>query len=114
MADSITTLSNILDVAAFRQRLLSSNIANADTPGYKARDISFSEELSKVAGSASRAKAYEVFDTPTALPSRDGNTVNLDTEMAKMAETTLMYNSAVAMITMKFRMMKDIAKGGGA
>jgi flagellar basal body rod protein FlgB len=34
--------------------------------------------------------------------------------MAKMAETTLMYNSAVAMITMKFRMMKDIAKGGGA
>jgi flagellar basal-body rod protein FlgB len=44
---------------------------------------------------------------------RDGNTVSIDSEMTKVAENHLLYSSAAQILSMKFRMMKDVAKGGG-
>lgn len=112
-------LEKMLDVASFRQKVLASNIANADTPGYKAKDISFQKELEKaVAGPAGKTpgktvgQSYEVFETVTTMPNRDGNTVNLDMEMARVAENTLLHNTAAQLLSMKFRMIKDIIKGG--
>jgi flagellar basal-body rod protein FlgB len=104
-------LENMMDVASFRQKILSSNIANADTPGYKARDVSFQSELNK-ALSGSKG-SYDVYETVPTMVSRDGNTVSVDLEMTKVAENQLLYNSAAQILTMKFRMMKDVAKGGG-
>jgi len=109
--DSLKTLRSIMDIASFRQKLLASNVANADTPGYRAKDISFQNELNRaLGGSKGNYGVYEVM--PTML-SRDGNTVNLDVEMTKMAETTLMYNSAAQILSTKIRMMKDVIKGAG-
>ncbi|MBI5213990.1 MAG: flagellar basal body rod protein FlgB [Nitrospirae bacterium] len=110
---TIKTLEGMLDVATFRQKLLASNIANADTPGYKAKDISFQKELRKaVEGPGLKEKSYEVYEPLSTMPNRDGNTVNLDIEMAKVAENTLTYNTAIQLMTMKVRMMKDVIKGG--
>ena len=118
---STLILQKMLDVSAFRQKLLSSNIANADTPGYKARDISFQNELDKAIEGATGngqgaartgGSGYEVYEPVTTMSNRDGNTVNLDIEMAKVAENTLIYNAATQMLTMKTRMIKDIIKGG--
>ena len=107
---SMNILEKVLDIAAFRQRLLTSNIANADTPGYKAKDISFRKELDKaVDGDRS---GYEVYEPVTTMPNRDGNTVNLDLEMAKVAENTLIYNAAAELMSMKIRMTKDAIKEG--
>lgn len=112
MPDStLRILEKMLDVAAYRHKILASNIANADTPGYKAKDISFQQELDK-AVSTGKAGSYELFETPSTMPSRDGNTVNLDIEMAKVAENTLLYNTATQLMAMKVRMVKDIIKGG--
>lgn len=122
--NTIRALEKMLDVASFRQKVLASNIANADTPGYKAKDISFQKELNKainppsppggIGGLAQGAKgqSYEVYETVTTMLNRDGNTVNLDIEMAKVAENTLVYNAATQLMTMKMRMVKDVIKGG--
>ena len=47
------------------------------------------------------------------MVNRDGNTVSIDSEMTKVAENQLLYNSAAQLLSMKFRMMKDVAKSGG-
>jgi flagellar basal-body rod protein FlgB len=104
-------LENMMDVASFRQKILSSNIANADTPGYKARDVSFQTELNKALNGSNGS--YDVYETVPTMVSRDGNTVSADLEMTKVAENQLLYNSAAQILTMKFRMMKDVAKAGG-
>lgn len=109
--NTIKILEKMLDVAAFRQKVLASNIANADTPGYKAKDISFQKELDR-AIEGSKGHDHEVYETVTTMPNRDGNTVNLDVEMAKVAENTLIYNAATQLMTMKVRMLKDVIKGG--
>lgn len=109
--NAIKVLEKMLDVAAFRQKVLASNIANADTPGYKAKDISFQRELDR-AIEGSKGHNYEIYETVTTMPNRDGNTVNLDIEMAKVAENTLIYNAAAHLMTMKIRMLKDVIKGG--
>ena len=104
---SLGILQHMLDVAAFRNRVLTSNIANADTPGYKAKDISFQEEMNK-AVSGNGEQEYHVYETATTMPNRDGNTVNLDIEMAKVAENNLLYDAAAQLITMKIRQKKNI------
>jgi flagellar basal-body rod protein FlgB len=109
--DSIKLLEHMMNIAAYRQRILSSNVANADTPGYKAKDISFQTELKRaVSGSKSD---YNVYETVPSMISRDGNTVSLDIEMTKVAENHLLFSTAAQILAMKFRMMKDVAKGGG-
>src|SRR5208337_4941174 len=108
MPDSIhMILEHMLDVAAFRNKVLTSNIANADTPGYKAKDISFQKEMEKAAGAEERA-GFDIYESPTTMPNRDGNTVNVDIEMAKVAENTLIYDTAVQLMAMKARMKKNI------
>jgi flagellar basal-body rod protein FlgB len=118
--NTMKILEKMLDISAFRQKVLASNIANADTPGYKAKDISFQKELANlmdgpIEGSAAgqpQKKSFEVLETVTTMSNRDGNTVNLDIEMAKVAENTLLYNTAAQLMTTKTRMLKDVIKGG--
>jgi flagellar basal-body rod protein FlgB len=104
-------LEDIMDVASFRQKILTSNIANADTPGYKAKDISFQSELDKAV--SGQKGNYAVFEPVPTMITRDGNTVSIDSEMTKVAENHLLYSSAAQILSMKFRMMKDVAKAGG-
>jgi flagellar basal-body rod protein FlgB len=108
MPDKIgKVLEHMLDVAAFRNRVLTSNIANADTPGYKAKDISFQKEMEKAAGTEGN-KSFDIYESAATVTNRDGNTVNVDIEMAKVAENTLIYDTAVQLISMKQRMKKSI------
>lgn len=103
-----------LSLRGARQELLASNIANADTPGYKARDFNFASALQNaVAGTAvklpmttSSAMHLEgnagstVMGTPVQYrrpdqPSADGNTVNMDVERAQFADNALRYEASV-------------------
>lgn len=100
-----------LGVRAYRQELIASNIANADTPGYKAVDIDFQEAL-RVARSIANTPPFSLSTTtsghiqgkaPSSLtpyplkyhvpqqPSADGNTVDMDVERAKFAENAVMW-----------------------
>lgn len=108
-------LEKMMDIATYRRKILTSNIANSDTPGYKAKDISFKNEINKAIEDIKNNNNtgnhnYHVFETFNTMPNRDGNTVNVDIEMAKMAENSLTYNATVQFYARKARMLKDAIK----
>lgn len=111
-----------LNLRAARQELLASNIANADTPNYKARDLDFASALqgalSGTPGSLplnttapqhlSGATGDSVMGAPlryrTVLqPSADGNTVDMDVERAQFADNALRYEASVRFISEKIK-----------
>jgi flagellar basal-body rod protein FlgB len=72
-----------------RQKLVASNIANADTPGYRTKDINFQSEF------ANALAGEPAVTEPENLPSKtDGNNVNLDREARLLAENALRFQIA--------------------
>lgn len=116
MADrTMMILEKVMDITTFRRKVLTSNIANADTPNYKAKDISFQTEMKKMMdniniGNTSKNGSFDVFETQNTMPNRDGNTVNVDIEMAKISENSLTYNTAIQLYSRKARMLRDAIK----
>jgi len=97
-------LEKALDIAAYRQSLIASNIANVDTPGYRARDISFERELRDAARAAEDPEqpaakpGATLHEESTARLRGDGNTVDVDREMLNLARTAGFYTASVEMI----------------
>ncbi len=116
-SDSVpTVMRKSLDMMSTRQSLISSNISNVDTPGFKASDIDFQAQLREALGSkgslnlrATNAKHFgpstsdigdltpDPFEEDAAAKS-NGNNVDIDNEMAKMAENQIMYNATVQLM----------------
>lgn len=113
-----------LNLRASRQELLASNIANADTPNYKARDIDFASALQgalsgrsdqlpltatapgHMAGSAGDSMMGAQVQYRTVLqPSADGNTVDMDVERAQFTDNSLNYEASIRFISDK---VKDV------
>jgi flagellar basal-body rod protein FlgB len=92
-----------------RMAMLASNIANAATPNYKARDIDFSKALSLAerGQSADGAIAYRVPVQPTL----DGNTVEMPTEQTAFAENALAYRSSLAFLNGRIGTLSRALKG---
>ena len=110
-----------------RQRLIASNIANADTPGYVARDMDFARALREATGQASTAAlaATQARHMTPAAGARaepqllyasasqdnlDRNTVDLDRERASFADNTVKYEAALRFINGHVRTMLDAMK----
>lgn len=85
-----------LQLRSQRMAVLASNIANAATPNYKARDIDFSKALSLAERGHSTDSAI-AFRIPL-QPSLDGNTVEMATEQTAFAENALAYRSSLAFL----------------
>lgn len=107
-----------LNLRAARQELLASNIANADTPNYKAKDIDFASALQgAMSGSTAKlpmaatapmhwsgAAGENVMGAPVMYrnalqPSADGNTVDMDVERAQFADNALRYEASLKFIS---------------
>ena len=73
-----------------RQKVVAANIANADTPGYKTRDIDFQAELQNALSSSPPA----VSEVPGLKVKNDGNNVSLDRESRLLAENGMRFNLA--------------------
>ena len=114
-----------LSLHAERQKLIASNIANADTPGFKARDIDFASAL-KEARSASKPQApglkplsaenkgplnAEVQYRSAVQRSVDGNTVDIDVERAQFAENAVRYEAQTMFITSQIKAMLAAIQG---
>ena len=103
-----------LDLLALRQKVLGANIANADTPGYKARDFDFAAALADAreslaspaarlreaagAAPASAASTVNLLWRNADQPSLDGNTVELDRERAAFADNAVRYEATLRFI----------------
>ncbi|WP_260925016.1 flagellar basal body rod protein FlgB [Novosphingobium sp. 9] len=89
-----------LELRSQRMGLLASNIANAGTPGYKAKDIDFAAALRASAAGTdvdSAAKGAEQYRVPL-MPSLDGNTVELQTEQVAFSENAVGYSATLEFI----------------
>ncbi|MDR2881320.1 MAG: flagellar basal body rod protein FlgB [Azoarcus sp.] len=120
-----------LNLQAYRQQLLASNIANSDTPNYKARDLLFRDALSAALDRGSLGQSLPLmktharhlggkaeFSPNTFVRYRtewqsavDGNTVDMDTERAAFAENTVHYEASITFINGLLRSMQSAISG---
>jgi len=114
-----------------RHNVISSNIANAETPGYQAKKLDFENALSRALsiedmapagnepghfmsgpGAISNVRA-DIYENPDVAVSNDGNTVDLEREMSSLAENSIMYKAAVQLINKKLASLRYAATDGG-
>jgi flagellar basal-body rod protein FlgB len=114
MSDSIFGIhGTALELRSQRMGLLASNIANAATPGYKARDIDFAAALkSSMAGNTAdqAANAATLYRVPV-MPSLDGNTVEMATEQTAFAENAVGYSATLSFIKARVETLSRAMKG---
>jgi flagellar basal-body rod protein FlgB len=123
---TFTTIEKSLNILNKRQTLINSNIANLDTPGYAPREINFREALEN----AMDVKTIEMFRThprhfspvdeylghvyiDTDQNSNGVNCVDIDKEMAKLAENNLLYKTGVEVLLRKLATLKHAIIEGG-
>lgn len=126
--------SSALSIRSQRQQLLASNIANADTPNYKAKDINFNEALKSalgqgqssaklnvtnlghfnaqgIVGANSSSNGVEPQFRKEIQGSVDGNTVDMDVERNEFTENALRYEASLTMINMQIRGLLSAIQG---
>lgn len=99
-----------LEVRAQRMGVLASNIANASTPGFKARDVDFKEALGAAEQSGGAAAVATKYRVPL-QPSMDGNTVELATEQTAFAENAVQYQTTLAFLNGRIGTITRALKG---
>lgn len=123
MTGSLDFHAKALVVRAERQRVIASNIANADTPGYVARDVNFREAMANATGASGQPAAARLGSSatnskhiplasstgdlggasrlayaPQTQPSMDGNSVDLDRERSNFVDNAVRYESTLRFI----------------
>ncbi len=110
-------LQSALDLSYKRQGLLNTNLANADTPGYVPRDLEFNDYLTQMLQSQSEGMPSgpepTVEDRPGPETGFDGNRVNLDDEMMKMAANKLLYELVSQVSHRKMALIRYAIDEGG-
>jgi flagellar basal-body rod protein FlgB len=101
-------LEHYMDLLSARQKLVASNIANADTPGYKTRDIDFQTEFSNAAAGF----APNVIEARGLTVRNDGNNVSIDREARLLAENDLRFNIASNLLRDQIRSVKQAIEEG--
>ena len=97
-------LERSLDVAAFRQALIASNLANVDTPGYRTRDLDFRSELRRAALAAGSAEwTPRVREVPGLIERPDGNNVSLEREGLLLAQIQLQFRASAELVRAELR-----------
>jgi flagellar basal-body rod protein FlgB len=122
---TLRALTTALNFREMRQELISSNVANANTPGFKAKKMDFEEALARaldvdgqmqmnvsdgrhhnVGNGGFNNLEPEIYDDPNGVVSENGNTVDVESEMSRMAENKLMYDALVQLINKKMGIMR--------
>lgn len=126
------TLERSLDIRMMRQQLLSSNVANLDTPGYRALDIDFRESIRRAMEAEDREaleerwieaveRGFRAQDRPEArleivgvdglMVGPDSNSANLELLMGRLHENALLYRVATDMIGRRFQGLRSAIEG---
>ncbi len=128
--DALRFHETALSLRAQRQQLLASNIANADTPNYKARDIDFNQALQGALNRGAQAPGELVKTAPAHLAAAtgsiggapllyrtpqqgnvDGNTVDMDVERNQFADNGLRYEAGITLISAQIKSLLAAIQG---
>jgi flagellar basal-body rod protein FlgB len=128
---TVGALNTSLNLRELNQNVISSNIANADTPGYKAKKVEFESKLREIlktgdnltldaghpdhiAPRGTEPVFPEIYDDPNGVESLDGNTVDRAHEMAKLSENQILYNASAELLKKKLGFLRyAVTEGGG-
>lgn len=102
-------IERYMDLVSAREKLVASNIANADTPGYKTRDIDFQSEFQSALN-----HAPAVVEVPGLKIKNDGNNVSIDRESRLLAENALRFNVATEFMRSEIQIMHEAIHEGGS
>lgn len=123
---TISKLESGLNYASLKNKTIAQNIANVDTPNYKAKNVSFEKmlsdaKMSTISATRTDARHYN-FEIAQSTPGvysyenfsyrSNGNGVDMDAEQASLAENTIYYNALVERISSKFNSLNTVIKGG--
>jgi len=97
-----------MNVISLRQKLVASNIANADTPGYKTQDVDFQDSLR----SAIDGGSPTTVQVSGLAVKNDGNNVDLDREARLLAENAMRFNVAASLMHSELQQVKEAIQGG--
>lgn len=136
---TIDLLGKSVDLRTRNQNLISSNIANAETPGYTPKKLEFEQQLqSAVKKTSSRGMHSSgltaaphpahiplrgggerisqikgtVVETPAKTPGRDGNSVEMENEMSNMMQNQVLFNASVQLLAKKFEGLRTALREG--
>lgn len=108
-------LSSMMDFRAQKHQLITSNVANIDTPGYTSKDLQFKgiigEEMQKKLVKTDKRHLSGQFANVGSIDGEiidSGDRVNIETEMTNLAENHLMYNTSVELLSRKLRSIKMV------
>lgn len=120
-------LSRALDFRSANQKVISGNLANVDTPGYKPKELRFEEELQRATEKNGRHLLStdpahfsntsdlmnEDFSIGTLVSEGESTQLNIDSEMAKMSKNNLYYEASVILLSKKLQLLKATILGTG-
>lgn len=114
-------ISQGLNISLQRQNVLTSNIANLDTPGFTPREVDFTNALDRAMESvrtgdrgALGVGQVPLKETPNKAPGVNGNSVDLDTQMSKLSHNSVFYSAMTQSISRKMAMLRYAINEGGA
>ncbi len=97
-----------MDLLSTRQKLVASNIANADTPGYKTKDINFQFEFM----SLTKGGTPDIAEAQGLTTKNDGNNVSMDRETRLLAENAIRFNVAASLLKSQIRDIRTAIQEG--
>ena len=125
-------LATSLRLRQLRHNVISSNVANAETPNYHAKKLDFENALQRaldvdnlrgvsvthedhfpISGAGPASVRPDIYENPEGAVNNDGNTVDLEREMTALTENNLLYKSALQLINKKMAALKYAATEGG-
>jgi flagellar basal-body rod protein FlgB len=121
-SNTITTLENAINYSNQKQKVIAQNIANVDTPNYKAKTVTFKDSLSNAMNANvtnSKHISFASTNSSTAVVSKSGvtynnsgNSVDMDKEMTDLATNQIYYNALIDRISGKFSSLESVIRGG--
>lgn len=124
---NINLLEQALNYSSLKQKIISQNIANVDTPNYKAKDVSFKAVLQNEMGHNLMAyrtdqrhleftedsmASPEIINRPDIQYNQNGNSVDMDQEMSDLATNQIYYDALVEQVNTKFQALQNVIRGG--
>ena len=119
LGGTIDMLRQATTFATRRHEVLAENVANTDTPGFQARDLTFEHELSlaqkvralPMSTLPTPALDLRLVDAPDARMRPDGNNVDIDRQMTRIAQNALYHNVVVQLLSSRFAALKTAING---
>ena len=127
MTNTSRLLSRVMDYRSANQEVISGNLANIDTPGYKPKELRFDQELKKATEKngiqmkttnpdhlsqpiESIKGSFPIYEVETS-GNGDSSQLNLDMEMAKMMRNNLLYDASAKLLSKKFKALRTAIEG---